>query len=84
MNSMRSPILDMVAVKDLRPTQMTVGMREVKAKRQRWVEIAESEGSKFLGRHTMPVLVGPKGRRYIIDHLEAGRHWYVRRGHFPI
>lgn len=23
-------------------------------------------------------------QRAITDHLEAGRHWYVRRGHFPI
>jgi hypothetical protein len=23
-------------------------------------------------------------QRAIIDHLRAGRHWYVRRGHFPV
>ena len=31
----REPLLTTVAITDLRPTQITVGMREVKAKRNR-------------------------------------------------
>ena len=23
-------------------------------------------------------------QRAVVDHLTAGRHWYWRRGHFPI
>jgi hypothetical protein len=34
MLSVREPILKPVAIADLRPTQMTVGIREVKEKRQ--------------------------------------------------
>src|SRR5262245_21376450 len=36
MTVVREPRLEPVAILDLRPTQMTVGMREVKAKRERW------------------------------------------------
>ena len=36
MTVVREPLLEPVAILDLRPTQMTVGMREVKAKRERW------------------------------------------------
>ena len=32
----REPIVHSVSILDLRPTQMTVGMREVQAKRQAW------------------------------------------------
>ena len=36
MTTVREPRLEPVAILDLRPTQMTVGMREVKAKRKHW------------------------------------------------
>ncbi len=64
----REPVLTTVAVADLRPTQITVGMREVMTKRKRWSETGPKKGGKFLGRHMMPVILGPKGRHYIIDH----------------
>ena len=64
----REPILTTVAISDLRPTQITVGMREVAAKRQRWREIAAKEGAKFLGKHMIPVVLGPKSRHYVVDH----------------
>jgi hypothetical protein len=66
---LREPILTMVAIADLRPTQITVGMREVTAKRKRWRETGEKKkGEEFLGRHMIPVIRGPKGRSYVIDH----------------
>jgi len=64
----REPILHPVAIGDLRPTQITVGMREVKAKRRAWREKAGSKGGEFLGHHMIPVILGPKGRHYVIDH----------------
>ena len=64
----REPLLTTVAIKDLRPTQITVGMREVAEKRKRWRDTGTKKGEKFLGRHTMPVVLGPKSRHYIIDH----------------
>ena len=41
----REPILTTVTIGDLRPTQITVGMREVAAKRQHWREIAGKGGA---------------------------------------
>ena len=66
--SLREPILHSVKIKDLRPTQMTVGFREVEAKRKRWREQGDHRKGKFLGAHMIPVLLGPKERRYVIDH----------------
>jgi hypothetical protein len=69
----REPLLTTVAIADLRPTQITVGMREVMAKRERWRETGTKKDEKFLGRHMMPVVLGPKGRHYIIDHHHLAR-----------
>src|SRR6185437_2300472 len=65
MNS-REPRITPVAFADLKPTQMTVGMREVDEKRKVWRE-KEAHGDSFLGRRLIPVLLGPKGRSYVID-----------------
>jgi hypothetical protein len=64
----REPLLTSVAIVDLRPTQITVGMREVAEKRKRWRETGTRKGRKFLGKHMIPVILGPKGRHYVIDH----------------
>src|SRR6202034_4028114 len=64
----REPLLTTVAIADLRPTQITVGMREVMAKRKHWRETATKKGDKFLGKHLIPVILGPKHRPYVIDH----------------
>src|SRR5262249_20861564 len=58
---------------DLRPTQITVGMREVKEKRRRWRDKKGKKGSKFLGGHMIPVVLGPKDRHYVIDHHHLAR-----------
>ncbi|HSZ68027.1 MAG TPA: ParB-like protein [Xanthobacteraceae bacterium] len=64
----REPLLTTVAITDLRPTQITVGMREVQAKRKHWRDIGMTKGGKFLGTHMIPVILGPKKRHYVIDH----------------
>lgn len=74
--TLRDPILEPVAVADLRPTQMTVGLREVAEKRRVWREQAERDGPEFLGRHMIPVLKGPKGQFYVIDHHHLARALY--------
>ena len=68
MSTVREPRLTPVAVTDLRPTQITVGMREVMAKRKHWREITGKKGGQFLGKHMIPVILGPKQRHYVIDH----------------
>jgi hypothetical protein len=69
----REPILKPVKIKDLRPTQMTVGMREVEEKRKRWREHKGKKKSEFLGSHMIPVILGPKDRHYVIDHHHLSR-----------
>jgi hypothetical protein len=64
----REPILTPVPITDLRPTQITVGMREVMSKRKHWRETAGKKGEKFLGKHMIPVILGPKDKHYVIDH----------------
>ena len=57
-----------VPLSDLRPTQMTVGFREVEVKRRQWREADDEAKSKLLRRHVAPAVIGPRGRHYIIDH----------------
>ncbi len=73
MDLVREPVLHPVAIDQLRPTQITVGMREVDAKRKEWRSIADDKGADFLGRHMMPAILGPKGRYYIVDHHHLAR-----------
>ena len=49
MANTREPILQPIPILSLRPTQMTVGMIEVKEKRKRWREaqIGEETGASF-------------------------------------
>jgi hypothetical protein len=64
----RDPIVEPVAIASLRPTQMTVGMREVEDKRKRVRNHKPKKIGKYLGGHMIPVVWGPKERYYIIDH----------------
>ncbi|CEG08347.1 Putative ParB-like nuclease [Afipia felis] len=69
----REPVLEPVPIMSLRPTQMTVGMREVKEKRKRWREHDDRKRAKLLGRHQIPVVVGPDKMNYVIDHHHLAR-----------
>jgi hypothetical protein len=66
------PILNPVPIKDLRPTQMTVGLREVTAKRTQWRKVREA-GGEFLGHHMIPAVLGPGDTWWIIDHHHLAR-----------
>lgn len=72
----RDPTLKPIPIADLRPTQMTLGLREVEEKRRQWRELAEKHGPEFLGHHMVPTVLGPKGRHYVLDH-----HHLVRALH---
>ena len=73
MVTVREPILHPVPIAALRPTQITVGMREVAAKRKAWRTRSGDQGGEFLGRHMIPVILGPKDRHYVIDHHHLAR-----------
>jgi hypothetical protein len=65
--SVLEPLLKPVAIASLRPTQITLGFREVDQKRKNWRRLASEAGGAFLGRHMIPTVLGPKDRHYIID-----------------
>lgn len=67
------PLLHAIDLDDLRPTQMTVGMREVERKRADWRKLASAKTGQFLGRHMIPVVRGPKNRYYVVDHHHLAR-----------
>ena len=79
MISVREPILHPVAIADLRPTQITVGMREVEAKRTAWRTKKGGKRAAFLGQHMIPVILGPKDRPYVIDHHHLVRALHEER-----
>jgi len=68
MSLTREPRLHSVPITSLRPTQLTVGMREVEAKRKSWRQHPDRKKPEFLGRHLVPVILGPKDQAYVIDH----------------
>ena len=70
------PFLEPVKIATLRPTQLTVGLREVARKRHEWRGHAKKDGALYLGKHMIPVVVGPKDRIYLIDHHHLVRALY--------
>ena len=73
MQPSREPLLHPVDILDLRPTQITVGMREVEAKRKAWSLKRGDKGREFLGQHMIPVILGPKDQCFVIDHHHLAR-----------
>ena len=72
--SMREPILHPIPILSLRPTQMTVGMREVREKRKRFKDHkSKKKQAELLGKHMIPVVLGPDKRHYVIDHHHLAR-----------
>ena len=68
------PILHPIPILSLRPTQMTVGMHEVKEKRRRWRQHkSKKKQAEVLGQHMIPVVHGPDGHHYVVDHHHLAR-----------
>jgi hypothetical protein len=74
MANVREPKVHPIPILALRPTQMTVGMREVKEKRQRFRgRKSKQKQDELIGRHMIPVVKGPDGRYYVVDHHHLAR-----------
>jgi hypothetical protein len=74
MANTREPILQPIPILSLRPTQMTVGMREVREKRKRFRHHkSRKKQAELIGRHMIPVVLGPDKRYYVIDHHHLAR-----------
>lgn len=72
----REPIYKSTKVKELRPTQITVGIREVEEKRRRWRDKHGKKAGEFIASHMIPVVLGPEGRPYVTDHHHLARALY--------
>lgn len=66
--------LPKMKLRDLLPTQITVGMRQVnhKQKRLHAMKRDPKKLEEFLKARPIPVVLGPGGKAYIIDHHHLG------------
>jgi hypothetical protein len=60
-------------IDSLHPTQLTVGMIEVKEKRNHLSSLSPKDQREFLAAHPMPVVLGPGKQLYITDHHHLAR-----------
>ena len=60
--------LQMIAVADLRPTQMTIGLKEVARKRQEWASMGKKKRRAAMAEVLFPAVIGPGKAYYILDH----------------
>ena len=57
---------------ELHPTQISVGLAEVVAKRAEWAQLKGKARAHLLAAHWFPAVKGPGGRFYIVDHHHLG------------
>jgi hypothetical protein len=76
MDTKLRPIVKPVPLLDLRPTQLTVGLREVATRRKLFRQRKDKSAARFLGRHMIPVIMGPANRPYLIDNHHLARALY--------
>lgn len=60
-------------VMNLRPTQVAVGMASVKLKTENLAKMTTEARINYLQKHPVPVVVGPDGGFYLIDHHHMSR-----------
>jgi hypothetical protein len=86
---MTMPKLHAIAIEDLRPTQITVGMVEVREKKKHIEKVAQHPHhlAEFVAEHAIPVVAGRKGRFHLIDHHHLARALWeagVPQGDFDV
>ena len=57
-----------IPLKKLRPTQMTVGFKEVDKKRKSWSKLGTKARQKAMAEELFPVVKGPGKVFYVLDH----------------
>ena len=75
-NHVPEPVLQATPILSLRPTQITLGMREVAIKRKNWSKHDPKKLSTFLAAHMVPVIMGPGKIPHLIDHHHLARAMY--------
>ncbi|HEY0745085.1 MAG TPA: ParB-like protein [Steroidobacteraceae bacterium] len=61
------------SLRDLHPTQLTVGMIVVQDKKKHLEALSPADRQSFMKAHPMPAVIGPQGMLYITDHHHLGR-----------
>jgi len=59
---------DEIRIDVLHPTQLTLGMREVKRRAKAMQALSRPELAALIARKAIPHVIGPRGRPYIVDH----------------
>ena len=62
-----------IKIHRLHPTQITVGMVEVRDKRIQLARLHGEQLRDFLSRHPIPAVEGPNDKLYITDHHHLAR-----------
>lgn len=62
-----------VEIRQLRPTQLTVGFIEVRHKQAHLEKLKVGEQRDFMRAHPIPAVLGPSGHIFITDHHHLGR-----------
>lgn len=57
-----------VAIADLHPTQLTLGLDEVRRRAAKIARLGEKDRADLLAEKAVPHVIGPKGRLYMVDH----------------
>ena len=60
--------LKSVSVAALRPTQMTIGLREVERKQKEWAALGKKKRRWAMSEVLFPAVIGPRQIYYILDH----------------
>jgi hypothetical protein len=60
-------------LKDLHPTQLTIGLIVVQDKKKHLQSLSSADQRSFMKAHPMPAVIGPDNRFYITDHHHLGR-----------
>lgn len=64
---------ELVQIVTLHPTQSSVGMKAVEVKKKEIEKQTPEEFAAFLKEETVPVVIGPKGEKYLIDNHHQSR-----------
>ena len=62
-----------IKVLNLRPTQLSVGIREVRKKMEKLHDKSWSKYEDYIEGHPAPVVISPSGEFYIVDHHHLAR-----------
>jgi hypothetical protein len=62
-----------IRIADLRPTQLTLGLSEVAKRAAKIGKMSPKERETYIDRKSIPHVIGPIGRIYMVDHHHMAR-----------